>query len=801
MGSVNLVERLLGRQLALGRGERPAYVDPGGELSYAQLYRAVRWYAARLATAGVQPGTRGLVLADDSVATVVSILALWWRGAVAVPVSPMLTEAEVGFIARDCRAGFLHADERGAELAIRAGLAGLPRGGPDWTEPGSDPAPPPVSQPPAEVLLIQYTSGSTGTPKGVLHAAAGVDGVLDGFGRLLDLRPEDTVLSTAKLSFGYGFGNSLLFPLAAGARVVLHQGPPDVFRLAATIARHQPTVLCAVPRIYAALLDRAHRPATTDAGQVSVVAGSGAAPTIDPDGAAALDLGSVRLAVSAGEHLPASLCVDFGRTFGVPLLNGLGATEVLHIVASTRGSRPGSTGRAVPGMTLTVRDDAGRVLPPGSEGRLHVAGPSVAAGYLDRPEASAATFADGGAYTGDIVSQEPDGEIRYVCRRDDLINVGGYKISPLEVEAAVRDLPGLAQCAVVGARDDTGLEQAVAYLVPAPETDRDDLRRAARAAFRTNLPPFKRPSVVEVVDRLPVTSTGKLARFKLRVLPGSAADRPSGTVVPAARHTDATAPAAHPTVPAARTGGAGNREAVAGRRSAGAEPAVVRMRVLRDGPGRTLVCIPYAGGSSGAFTRLARHLPGSWRVVAGEAVYGEGATIADAADAWWRAGAPYLSDRSVLFGHSLGAVLAAAVADAAGDGLGRTEIVLSAPPVLAAGADRPALLSDDDTTLLAGLRGAGLLPATSLTPDEIGRLLLPRFRRDIALAPDGFQGVRGRPVHVLLGTDDRLCTRESIAALLPDDRLASLHLVTGDHYFVATNPAQTAEVLAGMFRD
>ncbi len=730
----------------------------------------MRWYAARLAAAGIGPGTRGLVLADDAVPTVVAILALWWRGAVVVPVSPALTEAEVAFIARDCGAGFLHADERGAALASRAGL-GVVRGDASWAEPGPEP-PPPVAQPPDEMLLVQYTSGSTGAPKGVRHTLSGVDGVLDGFGRILDLRPEDTVLSTAKLSFGYGFGNSLLFPLAAGARVVLQPGPPDVFRLAAAIARFRPTVLFAVPRIYAGLLDRARQTrADTTPGPVR-------------------DLESVRLAVSAGEHLPGALCADVVRTFGVRLINGLGATEVLHIVAATRESRPGSTGTAVPATTLTVRDEAGRVLPPGVEGRLHVAGPSVAAGYLDRPEESARTFADGGAYTGDIVRQEPDGEIRYICRHDDLINVGGYKVSPLEVEATVRGLAGLAQCAVVGTRGPDGLEQAVAYLVPAPGTDPDVLRQRARAVFRAALPAFKRPTQVEVVAQLPVTSTGKLARYKLRAAATAGGSGPG---------TDPAAAGVPGGGDTARGGGSGPGDG--GATAVAAEPAEVRMRVLRDGPGRTLVCIPYAGGSPGAFTRLARHLPRSWRVVAGEGVYRDGATVADAVRAWWRAVAPYLSDRAVLFGHSLGAVLAAALADTAGDRLGGTEVVLSAPPVLDPGPGRPALLAADDETLLADLRRSGLLPATSLTPEEIGRLLLPRFRRDIALAPHGFQGVRTRPVHVLLGTEDRLCTREALAALLPGDRLASLHLVTGDHYFVTTNPAQTAQVLTGLFAD
>lgn len=492
MTTPDLIHRLVGHQVTALRGTATAYVDADRRISYANLYRAVRSYAARLDRAGIPPGTPGLVVADDAVPTVVAILALWWRGMVAVPISSMLTPTEVAFIAADCHARYLHLDAKAAASLPADGPLDLPRGGPDWAEPAAAEPPPAVVAAPDEVVLIQYTSGSTGVPKGVLHTAGGIEAILAGFGRVLDLRPDDRVLSTAKLSFGYGFGNSLLFPLAAGASVVLRENPPDVYGVAAAIARHRPTVLCAVPRIYAALLDRA------TGGEVP-------------------DLGSVRLAVSAGEHLPARVCADFTGTFGVPVVNGLGATEVLHIVVATRGTEPGSTGTAVPGTTVTVRDDDGRVLPEGVEGRLHVAGPSVAAGYLDRPEAAARTFADGGAYTGDIVRREPDGRIGYICRRDDLLNLGGYKISPFEIEAAVRELAELRQCAVVGSRDERGLEQAVAYLVPMPDADREDLRRAAWKAFRTGLPPFKRPAVVRIVDELPATSTGKLARFKLRV--------------------------------------------------------------------------------------------------------------------------------------------------------------------------------------------------------------------------------------------------------------------------------------------
>jgi acyl-coenzyme A synthetase/AMP-(fatty) acid ligase len=343
--------------------------------------------------------------------------------------------------------------------------------------------------------LVQYTSGSTGMPKGVRHSAGAIAAMADGIGTVLALTPEDTVLSTARMSFGYGFGSSVLCPLAAGSRVALIRGTVDVHSLAAALQHHRPTVLFSVPRLYAALLNASETTAL-------------AAECVD----------CVRLCVSAGENLPGPLSERIRAAFRAELLNGLGATEVLYIVVGTppgNGS-PGTFGVPVPGTAATVRVADGTPVADGEEGRLHIAGPTVALGYIGRPEAAAVTFADGGAYTGDVVRRAPDGTFTHLCRADDLLNLGGYKVAPSEIESVIHGAEGVQDCAVVGGRDTDGLEQAVAYLVAQPGSDEAVVRRSVIAAIRGGLAAYKRPARLEFLDELPTTSTGKLAAFELR---------------------------------------------------------------------------------------------------------------------------------------------------------------------------------------------------------------------------------------------------------------------------------------------
>jgi benzoate-CoA ligase family protein len=475
----------------------PCLVDGAEVHTYWQARDLVTRISRVLTDSGIGHGDRVVIILPDSLAAVASILAVMRSGAIAVPLSPALTVADHHYVLLDSGAAAViaPADAVAASQWPGDGLTGIRA----WDQPSllraaasADPVAEPAPVAGDDAALIQYTSGSTGKPKGVVHTHRGLLAFPSGLGAHLGITQEDRCFSTAKLSFGYGFGNSVLLPFSVGASAVMHGRAVEPHAVASILRSARPTMLFSVPTLYAALLAM-------------------------PNAAQRLDFSSVRLAVSAGEHLGAGLCERLRDTFGLSVLNGLGATECLHIFLATAPGdwSPGSTGHPVAGFEIEVRGDGGRRLADGEPGQLHVRGSSLGDRYWNRPQQSAATFRGGWVRTGDMMRREPDGGWSYIGRADDILNIGGMKVPPTEIEEEIRHVPGVSSCAVIGVADSDELIRIVAYVAPCPDAA-PGLAERIHAELRTRLPAMKRPREIRVVDQIPTSSTGKIVRFAMR---------------------------------------------------------------------------------------------------------------------------------------------------------------------------------------------------------------------------------------------------------------------------------------------
>ncbi|MEU5867480.1 benzoate-CoA ligase family protein [Nonomuraea sp. NPDC047529] len=523
--SVFLVDRLV----ETGHGDRVAVAGPMGTMTYAQLAAHVAELAGGLRVMGVRPEERVLLVLPDRPETLITILAVMRMGAVAVPVSPLYDGAELGHLIRDSRArvvvsapefepavqeALLSAPEVVALVLTDAsppGPGNLPRGPAvtgagqaaavetgvpvcpwsDLLEAGRGVTGPYDTCPDSPALWL-HTSGTTGAPKAVVHRHGALRDVHEAYGRqVLGLRPEDRCLSVARMSFAYGLGNSMIFPLAAGATTILDPARPTPGGVVERLLEERPTLFFAGPSFYAALL----------AAQA-------------PEDAFA----SVRLAVSAGETLAPELHRRLTARFGVDVVDGLGSAEALHIFLSGRPgqARPAGSGTAVPGYELRLLDDSGTPVPDGEPGHLYVRGDSIAAGYWCRTSATRQAFQGEWLRTGDTCARDADGSYRFLGRADDLIKVGGVRVSPMEVESRLLEHASVAECAVVAHVAAGGPERPVACVVPAPgrPIDADELIGFCREA----LADAECPREVLVLDELPKTPTGTVQRVVLRQL-------------------------------------------------------------------------------------------------------------------------------------------------------------------------------------------------------------------------------------------------------------------------------------------
>lgn len=496
---LNCGVELLDATVARLGADRPAVRDGGGGVwSYRELTARVNRIARTLTEdLGVVPGNRVLLRGPTTPWLAACWLAVMKAGAVAVTVLAAQRPHELATICELARVRHALCDARSVDDLVKAGVPALaitPFGGGDGGDLLRLAAKKSIAYAPVEtsaddVALIAFTSGTTGRPKGCIHFHRDVLAMADTFSaHVLRPRPDDVFAGSPPLGFTFGLGGLLVFPLRAGAQTLLADwGGPR--RLLADIERHRVSVLFTAPTAYRAML-----------GELG-----------------AYDVSSLRRCVSAGEHLPAALWHDWQRATGLRVINGIGATEMLHIFisAADEAARPGTTGLPVPGYEARVIDAEGRPLPDDEPGLLAVRGPTGCRYLSDERQRD--YVRDGWNLTGDTYFRDGDGYFHYVARADDMIISAGYNIAGPEVEEALLRHPDVLEAAVVGRPDSRRGEVVVAHVVLRAGVPRTEETVAELREFtKKEIVPYKCPREIEFLDALPRTPTGKLQRFRLR---------------------------------------------------------------------------------------------------------------------------------------------------------------------------------------------------------------------------------------------------------------------------------------------
>lgn len=502
---LNCTGRLLDDAIAEGHGARPALFCGDATVSYeALLADANRIANVLVRDMGVVPGNRVLLRSANNPTLIAAWLAVMKVGAIAVTTMPMLRTRELEVIAQ--RAEVSHAlcdarlgdDLKSAASSLRGrvdkpgllksmlmfGNGELERAMQAQSSLFNN-----VDTAAEDVCLLAFTSGTTGIPKATMHFHRDVLVMAEVVGReLLGLTAEDRCVGSPPIGFTFGLGALLVFPLHARASSVLIEQPSPQALLDAT-ERHRASCMLTAPTQYRSML-----------------------PLLQ-----GRQLASLRQCVSAGEPLPRSTWERWHQATGIRLIDGIGATEMIHIFISAKGDdiRPGATGKPLPGYTACVLDDDGVPLPLGSSGRLAVKGPTGCR-YLDDPRQRDYVL-DGWNITGDRYRVDNDGYFWFEARTDDIIISSGYNIAGPEVEAALLAHPAVRECAVIGAPDDSRGFIVKAFVVIAADREAGvDLVRELQDFVKQNIAPYKYPRAIEFVDALPKTSTGKVQRNVLR---------------------------------------------------------------------------------------------------------------------------------------------------------------------------------------------------------------------------------------------------------------------------------------------
>ncbi|MFJ6131837.1 AMP-binding protein [Janibacter terrae] len=479
-------------------GDRPCLLSPDGE---EWSYEELRTTANRIANLlvedlGLVPGNRVLLRGPNNPWTVACWFGVLKAGGVVVATMPLLRAGELATVDEIARIDLSLCDHRFLDELQAAGPSApvVAYGGSSADDlcqriAEASTEHDDVVTAADDVALLAFTSGTTGRPKATMHFHRDVLAIADTFSRhVLQPTPEDRFTGTPPIAFTFGLGGAVVFPLRVGASTLLVEKATPA-ELAGHIETHGVTICFTAPTAYRAMVSGGHT-------------GS---------------LGSLRRAVSAGEHLDEATWRTFHEGTGIRIIDGIGSTEMLHvfIAAADDDIHPGSTGVEVPGYTARVVDEDGRTVPDGTPGRLAVKGPTGCR-YLADPRQQV-YVENGWNITGDTFVRDDEGYFWYRARNDDMIISSGYNIAGPEVEEAVLSHPDVSDCAVVGQADPSRGQLVVAYVVLRDGAQAGpELAAAIQDHVKSRIAPYKYPRRVEFIDALPRTATGKVQRYRLR---------------------------------------------------------------------------------------------------------------------------------------------------------------------------------------------------------------------------------------------------------------------------------------------
>ena len=506
----NFARHLLGENAE--RGAKAAFIDDYGVLTYGQLEDRVRRVAAGLRALGIRREERVLLLMHDCCDWPVSFLGAMYAGLVPVAVNTLLTADDYAYMLEHSRAqavlvsgallpaltaAMIKSDHEVIKVVVSHPAAPLHPAEVEFEAfvQAHQPMHKAAATSPDDPGFWLYSSGSTGRPKGTVHSHGNPYWTCELYGKaILKLTENDVCFSAAKLFFAYGLGNALTFPMAVGATTILmgERPTPDATfkRWTGGIQNTKPTVFYGAPTGFAGMLAHAHLPSRADV--------------------------ALRLVSSAGEALPADLGQRFKAHFGVDIVDGIGSTEMLHIFLSNSPERVryGTTGWPVPGYDIELRGDDGKPVADGESGELYIHGPSAAMMYWGNRAKTRETFQGGWTKSGDKYTRNEDGSYTYGGRSDDMLKVSGIYVSPFEVEATLVQHPAVLEAAVIGVPDGEGLTKTKAFVVL--KQGASATAEELKAFVKDKLAPYKYPRLIEFVQDLPKTATGKIQRFKLR---------------------------------------------------------------------------------------------------------------------------------------------------------------------------------------------------------------------------------------------------------------------------------------------